>query len=190
MAATIASWAALTSGWAARNSEVNQRSTTALAIAALPPARTVAARSVQAEAGRPLGAGAEQGEPVDPLGVAGPDPHRRHAAERQPDEVGPPDAEPVEQRVVGVVVDAVGAGQDGEGAVSAGVVANDPEALLKRADLGVSHLVCGPEGVGGDDDRAVLAAGDDGVDPHRAHRTASKTAARPWPPPMHIVSRT
>ena len=28
MAATIASWAALTSGWAARNSEVNQRSTT------------------------------------------------------------------------------------------------------------------------------------------------------------------
>jgi hypothetical protein len=74
MAATIASWAALTSGWAARNSEVNQRSTTALAIAALPPARTVAARSVQAEAGRPLSAGAEQGEPVDPLGVAGPDP--------------------------------------------------------------------------------------------------------------------
>ena len=90
-----------------------------------------------------------------------------------------------------MVVDAVGADQDGEGAVSAGVVANDPEALLKRADLGVSHLVvCGPEGVGGDDDRAVLAAGDDGVDPHRAHRTASKTAARPWPPPMHIVSRT
>ena len=97
MAATIASWAALTSGWATRNSEVNQRSTTALAIAALPPARTVAARSVQAEAGRPLGAGAEQGEPVDPLGVAGRDPHRRHGAERQPDEVGPPDAEPVEQ---------------------------------------------------------------------------------------------
>ena len=76
---------------------MNQRSTTALAIAALPPARTVAARSVQAEAGRPLGAGAEQGEPLDPLGVAGPHPHRRHAAERQPDEVAPPDAEPVEQ---------------------------------------------------------------------------------------------
>ena len=83
-----------------------------------------------------------------------------------------------------------GAGQDGGAAVAAGVVANDPEALLKRADLGVTHLVCGPEGVGGDDDRAVLAAGDDGVDLHRAHRTASKTAARPWPPPMHIVSRT
>ena len=89
-----------------------------------------------------------------------------------------------------MVVDAVGAGQDGGAAVAAGVVANDPEALLKRADLGVSHLVCVPEGVGGDDDRAVLAAGDDGVDLHRAHRTASKTAARPWPPPMHIVSRT
>ena len=192
MAATIASWAALTSGWAARNSEVNQRSTTALAIAALPPARTVAARSVQAEAGRPLGAGAEQGEPLDPLGVAGPDPRRRHGAERQPDEVGPARcrAGRAGRRVVGVVVDAVGAGQDGEAAVAAGVVANDPEALLKRADLGVSHLVCGPEGVGGDDDRAVLAAGDDGVDLHRAHRTASKTAARPWPPPMHIVSRT
>ena len=87
------------------------------------------------------GAGAEQGEPVDPVGVAGRDPHRRHAAERQPDEMGPPDAEPVEQgdEVVGQVVDRVGPVGDRGVTVAAGVVANHPEPLLERGELGVPH---------------------------------------------------
>ena len=35
-----------------------------------------------------------------------------------------------------------------------------------------------------------VAAGDDGVDVEGAHRVASKTAASPCPPPMHMVSST
>jgi hypothetical protein len=54
-----------------------------------------------------------------------------------------------------------------------------------QVDDGDVHAVGGqPRGRGGAD--APGRAGDDG-DP--AHGTRSKTAARPWPPPMHIVSR-
>ena len=74
-------------------------------------------------------------------------------------------------------------------AVAAGVVADDPEVLGQRVGLGVPHRVRGAEGVGQHDDRSVLGAGDDVVDGDGAHDvTRSKIAARPWPPPMHMVS--
>ena len=60
----------------------------------------------------------------------------------------------------------------------------------ERVDLGVPHGVGRAERVGQHHDRGVSRSADDVVDPNGAHQaTRSKTAARPWPPPMHIVSR-
>jgi hypothetical protein len=101
-----------------------------------------------------------------------------HAAERQPDEVSLADPEPVEQgdEVVGQVIDRVGTVRDGETAVPAGVVADNPEPFLQGGDLGIPHLVCGPKRVR-EDDGTVRVAGDDGVSRHGVDRTSSKTAA-------------
>ena len=161
----------------------------------MPCARTVAGPVVPRLRRPEQRRGAQHGEVVDALGVPGGQPHRRHAAEGEAHDVRPPRPEPVEQpeQVVGEVVDGVRPCRDGGAAVAAGVVADHAEVLRQPRSLGVPHGEGRAERVRQHDDGVLGQAGcglDDVVDLHRpAHATASNTAAGPWPPSMHIVSR-
>ena len=99
---------------------------------------------------RQLRAGTQQDEPVDALRVAGGQPHRRHPAERQTDDVRAFDPQTVEQRddVVGQVVDRVRPGGHRGRPVAAGVIADHHEPLLQLGDLRVPHDVGGSQRVG------------------------------------------
>ena len=81
----IARYRATSSGCDCANAGVNQRPTTASATTSgEPAARTAAARSRHADARRQVRRGAEQDQPVDPLGRVDGQPLADHAADRQP----------------------------------------------------------------------------------------------------------
>ena len=91
-------------------------------------------RTFQPRLGRwQLRAGAQQHKSVDALRVAGGQTHRRHAAQRQTDQVRAFDAQTVEQGddVVGQIVDRVRPGGHRGRAVAAGVVTDHHEPLLQ-----------------------------------------------------------
>ena len=74
--------------------------------------------------------------------------------------------------------------------MTAGVVADYAKAFLERGELRVPHPVGRTQRIRQHHNGSVRSTGDDGVDVDRAHLTVSNTAAKPWPPPMHMVSRT
>jgi len=80
---------------------------------------------------------------VDAIRVAGRHLHRRHAAERQPDDVRPLDLELVQQRhqVIGEIVNSVGAQRNRRLAVPAGVVTDHSEPLFEIGQLRIPHPV-------------------------------------------------
>jgi hypothetical protein len=133
---------ATTSGLSAAKAGVNQRASTASAMAAMPCERTVRARSSQLSGVPSCAAVAIRNEALRPLCMPDSERLRRHASERQADDMRLVDAERVEEpgMVVGKVIDAGVAPDPGRAAVPAYVVGQAAVAPRERPQLCLPHL--------------------------------------------------
>ena len=162
-----------------RRPGVNHRARTASAIAAIPPARTAAARSCQACGRRQVRRGAQQRQPPDALRTMDREPHAEHPAEREPGELHALEPEPSSTASTSPPRSAIGpacrAAARRRAAVAAVVDADHAELLgeWRRGTGPTSRSWCRPS-------RAGRAAA------RRPGRRSCRRASRGPPPPCSV----